>query len=113
MNKIKEQLLDTVAPRKAPGGFKPDKNRLKRPFEKKESVMWVFCEGCGLDDLEVSKKMVEHYAEDSQQEAPPEEEMKDYFVYIKACSFCERTNINDLEFWRIDDLPDPGQDNNI
>ena len=103
--KIKEELFGSLkpGPRLAPGGFVPSRQDLLHPLEGPQSVVFLFCEGCGLMSG-VTDGWIQ-MAGECHGLVRPSDELQQYYVHVTRCIDCDNINRN-VEFCLIDSVPD-------
>jgi len=86
MLKNGEDLFGGVKKVKATSDHVPDIEKLQRPFEKKHSVAYLFCKGCGLI-FEVDQKQVDELAKKANLDIVPQDFFEHYFETM-GCGTC-------------------------
>ena len=79
---IKTKLFGEVKKMKADGGFTPDMEELKKPFDRSDSIIYFYCTGCGAC-FEANKKAVDKYL------PPTNEALEGKFIISKGCEMCD------------------------
>ncbi len=87
------------------GGHVVDRQQLLLSFEKPQSVMWMFCQKCGIL-LEMTMKGVRDLAHGSF-ELPPESTLSHFFIQSSCCAFCAKEEEGNLtvQLIKIIDVP--------
>ncbi len=93
---IKEEMIGMLHLRTAPGGFVPEAEALRGPFEHEDSRMYGFCEGCGLL-TEISQKGIELFIELSKAPLPGEQ----MYARFNRCPFCNIEGYKEVKFLSI------------
>lgn len=83
--RIKEQLLGVLKPRTVTGTFQPNRQTLTEPMEGDSSVMYGFCQGCGLT-MEITAKGRDILQ--TEFGISISESLKETYLHFMRCMFC-------------------------
>jgi hypothetical protein len=95
MPKITREMFGTVTGPKATGDYVADIEHLMRPFDKEESVIYLFCKGCGMT-FELTE-------DDANTFMDIEENKSGLYIEAKGCGLCDGDE-DDYKIRRIKEL---------
>jgi len=86
MSDLAEKMFGKVRKIIASGDYMPDLEKLSKPFESKDGIIYLFCKGCGsIYELPASRAAI--YAEKAHVKLP--ETISDEFFECSGCQSCD------------------------
>ena len=83
----KDKMFGEVEKIKATGDYKPKREDITKPFAGENSIIFVFCRGCG-NTFELSRKVAEEFARKASEQLPGQIEPGMYFE-VEGCEVCD------------------------